>query len=60
MTPQTFECPSPDCSHSTGGAAELAEHVNTEHPGEFRRKDWPATEAGRGTRARDRAEDDEE
>ncbi|WP_312908482.1 hypothetical protein [Natronosalvus caseinilyticus] len=59
MTPRSFVCPSPDCSHSTGGAAELAEHVNTEHPGEFRRKDWPATEAGQASRARNRAVDEE-
>ncbi|UTF55881.1 hypothetical protein [Natronosalvus rutilus] len=59
MTPRSFVCPSPDCSHSTGGAAELAEHVNTEHSGEFRRKDWPATEAGRASLARDRVEDKE-
>ncbi|MFC7216185.1 hypothetical protein ACFQO4_19160 [Saliphagus sp. GCM10025334] len=60
MSPRSSLCPSPDCSHSTGGAAELAEYVNTEHPGEFRRKDWPATEAGRGTRTRGLAEDEEE
>ncbi|WP_312912748.1 hypothetical protein [Natronosalvus caseinilyticus] len=58
MTPRSFVCPSTDCSHSTGGAAELAEHVNTEHPGEFRRKDWPATEAG--SKARTREQDEEE
>jgi hypothetical protein len=57
---RTFECPSPDCSYTTGGGSELAEHVNVEHPGEYKRRDWPDTEAGRATRWRDSSEDDEE
>jgi len=31
-----YECPSPDdCGFTAGGTAELLEHVNTEHAGEY-------------------------
>ncbi|WP_226043376.1 hypothetical protein [Natrinema sp. DC36] len=53
---RTYGCPSPDCSYTAGGSAELLEHVNTEHSGEYKREDWPDTPAGRAGRA----EDDEE
>lgn len=56
---RTYDCPSPDCEFATGGAAELSEHVNTEHAGEYQREDWPDTDAGRATRDADR-EDSEE
>ena len=46
---RTFECPSPDCSYTTGEGSELARHVNAEHPGEYRRDDWPDTEASQHT-----------
>lgn len=45
---RVYECPSPDdCEFAAGGAPELLEHVNSEHPGEYQRPDWPDTEAGR-------------
>lgn len=47
---KVYECPSPDCNFTAGGSAELLEHVNTEHPGEYRRDDWPDTESGRESR----------
>ncbi|ELY53652.1 hypothetical protein C491_20971 [Natronococcus amylolyticus DSM 10524] len=58
---ETYECPSPDCSQNFGAQAEFTEHINAEHAGEYNRKDWPDTPAGRASR-RDRAsdEDDEE
>ncbi|SFT06236.1 hypothetical protein [Halostagnicola kamekurae] len=50
---KTYPCPSPDdCEFTAGGTAELAEHVNDEHPGEFARDDWPDTPAGRAVRDR--------
>ncbi|KDE57983.1 hypothetical protein EL22_08000 [Halostagnicola sp. A56] len=57
-TARTYPCPSPDCEFTAGGTVELAEHVNTEHPGEFAREDWPDTPAASNT---DReSKDDEE
>lgn len=54
------ECPSPDdCEFTTDSAADLAEHVNTVHAGEYRREDWPDTEAGRTTRMPDQDDEDE-
>lgn len=50
---RTYDCPSPDCDYTTGGSAELLEHVNTEHAGEYKREDWPDTEVGRASRAED-------
>jgi hypothetical protein len=43
---RVWDRPSPDCLYTTGGVAELAGHVDAAHPGEYQRKDWPATEAG--------------
>ncbi len=57
---KTYDCPSPDCSFTTGGIAELLEHVNGHHPGEYQREDWPDTEAGRATREADRDDEDDE
>ncbi|QCS44668.1 hypothetical protein [Natrinema versiforme] len=48
-----WECPSPDCSFATGGSAELLEHVNSEHPGEYQRDDWPDTDAARAKKQQD-------
>ncbi|WP_222912734.1 hypothetical protein [Natrinema sp. SYSU A 869] len=49
---RTYPCPSPDdCSFTAGGAAELLEHVNSEHSGEYQRDDWPDTPAGRASRS---------
>lgn len=55
-------CPSPDCDFETDEISELTEHINSEHPGEFKRDDWPDTPAGRAARAPDddEEEDDEE
>ncbi|WP_255647760.1 hypothetical protein [Natrinema zhouii] len=36
---RTYDCPSPDCGYTAGGAAESLEHVNTEHTGEYQRED---------------------
>ncbi|QCS44640.1 hypothetical protein [Natrinema versiforme] len=48
---RTYPCPSPDdCPFTAGGAAELLEHVNSEHAGEYQRDDWPDTPAGRAAR----------
>ena len=55
-----YECPAPDCGHEAPEIAELTEHINSEHPGEYRRPDWPDTEAGRAARSRDQDEDDED
>ena len=58
-TVRTYTCPSPDdCSLTAGGTAELLEHVNTEHAGEYRRDGWPDTSVGRASRLSD--EDTEE
>ncbi|WP_276257201.1 hypothetical protein [Halomontanus rarus] len=57
---KTYDCPSPDCSFIAGGIAELTEHINTTHPGEYKREDWPDTEAGRATRERDRGDENDE
>ena len=58
---RVYECPSPDdCDFTAGGAAELAEHINSEHAGEYQRPDWPDTEAGRAARSRDQDEDEED
>ena len=57
---KAYECPAPDCSFTTGGIAQLTEHVNSEHPGEYRRDDWPDTDAGRAARLRDRGDEDED
>ena len=58
MTDHTYECPSPDdCGFEAETGADLAEHVNQEHSGEYRRPDWPDTPAGRAGREPDR--DDE-
>ena len=54
---RTFDCPSPDCEYTPGGTAELLEHVNTKHAGEYQRDDWPDTAAGRATRKGDRGGD---
>jgi len=46
-----YECPSPDdCGFTAGGTAELLEHVNTEHAGEYQREDWPATKVAQEER----------
>lgn len=38
----TYSCPSPDdCPFTTDEISELSDHINTEHPGEFQRDDWP-------------------
>lgn len=59
MAPRVYVCPSPDdCEFSAGGAAELLEHVNSEHPGEYQRPDWPDTEAGRQSRSSGRDDED--
>ncbi|PGF14427.1 hypothetical protein CP556_21445 [Natrinema sp. CBA1119] len=55
---KTYDCPSPDCACTTGGIAELLEHVNGTHSGEYKRDEWPDTPAGRAAREPDR--DDEE
>lgn len=58
---RTFECPSPDCSYTTGGGSELAGHVNAEHSGEYQRENWPDTEVGRLARGvRESSEEDDE
>lgn len=55
-----LECPSPDeCDFTADSGAELAEHVNSEHAGEYRRDDWPDTEAGRAARRPDKDDEDE-
>ncbi|SFT04413.1 hypothetical protein [Halostagnicola kamekurae] len=57
-TAQTYPCPSPDdCKFTAGGTAEVAEHVNDEHSGEFARDDWPDTPAASNT---DRENEDNE
>ncbi|NKE37122.1 hypothetical protein GWG54_15085 [Natronococcus sp. JC468] len=56
---KTYECPSPDCSRTFGAIPELTEHINTDHPGEYQREDWPDTPAGRASR-RDRASNGDE
>ncbi|QCC57383.1 hypothetical protein [Natrinema thermotolerans] len=54
---RTYPCPSPDnCPFTSGGAAELLEHVNTEHAGEFQRDDWPDTQAGRASRSSEKGD----
>ena len=54
MTDPTYLCPSPDdCPFVAETGAELAEHVNAEHAGEWRRDDWPDTPAGRAGHASD-------
>ncbi|WP_226043460.1 hypothetical protein [Natrinema sp. DC36] len=46
-----WSCPSPDdCSFTTDDIEELRDHVNSEHAGEYQRRDWPDTEAGRESR----------
>lgn len=51
---RTWSCPSPDdCGFTAGGAAELLEHVNSEHPGEYQRDDWPDTDAARDKKQQD-------
>ncbi len=57
---KTYDCPAPDCPFGTGGIAELLEHVNGQHPGEYQREDWPDTEAGRAAREADRDDGDDE
>lgn len=58
---RTYPCPSPDdCPFVAGGAAELLEHVNSEHAGEFQRDDWPDTPAGRASPAGNSAEADDQ
>lgn len=57
--PRIYQCPSPDdCSFTSGGAAELADHVNTEHSGEYRRDGWPDTPAARAATSTDEEEND--
>lgn len=52
-----YPCPSPyDCQFTTDESSELAEHVNSEHAGEFKRDDWPDMPAGRRMRAKRRGD----
>ncbi len=57
---KTYECPSPDCGYTSGGIAELLEHVNGDHAGEYKRETWPDTPAGRAARKADRDDEDDE
>ena len=56
---RTKQCPSPDCDRELP-VDELADHINTEHPGEYRRDDWPDTEAGHLARVNELMEEDDE
>ncbi|QLK25398.1 hypothetical protein HYG81_15090 [Natrinema zhouii] len=59
-TVRIYECPSPDnCDFAAGGAAELLEHVNTEHSGEYQQEDWPATNVAQEERHLDEDDSDE-
>lgn len=56
-----YACPSPDeCPFTTDDSVDLAEHIEREHPGEYKRPDWPDTEAGRAARTRDENEEDDD
>ncbi|WP_435551973.1 hypothetical protein [Natrinema sp. CGMCC1.2065] len=57
--PRTKECPSPDCDVELP-IAKLATHVNEEHPGEYRRDDWPDTEVGHEARVEEVLEDNDD
>jgi len=57
---QTYDCPSPDCEIETRDISKLTEHVNGQHPGEYKREDWPDTEAGRAARVPDRDDENDE
>ncbi|WP_226479143.1 hypothetical protein [Natrinema amylolyticum] len=57
---RTWSCPSPDdCDFTAGGAAELADHVNTEHAGEYHRDDWPDTSVAQEEQDLDEDDSDE-
>ncbi|QLK26835.1 hypothetical protein HYG81_04280 [Natrinema zhouii] len=59
-TVRIYGCPSPDdCDFAAGGAAELLEHVNTEHSGEYQQEDWPATDVAREEQYLDEDDSDE-
>jgi len=48
QTDHTYECPSPDdCGFVAENPTALLEHVNSEHPGEYKHPDWPDTDAAR-------------
>ncbi|WP_222912681.1 hypothetical protein [Natrinema sp. SYSU A 869] len=56
----TWSCPSPDdCNFTAGGTAELLEHVNTEHAGEYQRDDWPDTAVAQQEQYSDEDDSDE-
>lgn len=40
MADDLYECPSPGCTWTTEGVSGLAEHINENYPGGFRRDDW--------------------
>lgn len=57
---RVYECPAPDCGYEAREISELTEHINSKHPGEYQREDWPDTDAGRAARSRDQADGEDE
>lgn len=45
---KVYGCPSPDCNESFDYPSNLSEHVNEDHPGEYKQPGWPDTEVSDG------------